>query len=121
MSILTDLKAALEAKWEAEREHNLARRTNDHGEIVAAAGCVNRATDDLHAILTDDTIAALVAVAGRAREHMEAYEEQHGQFISDQWKAELSAAIREANVVEHRTAEALAAALAPLVKEADHE
>jgi len=39
------------------------------------------------------------------------YEADHGQFLSDSFKAELSTAIREANVVEHRTAGDLRATL----------
>jgi hypothetical protein len=75
------------------------------------------------------TIEAFCAVARAAEAHMTAwdameeaveerrealYEEQHGQFISAQWKADLSARQAEANATEHRTAEALHAALAAL-------
>ncbi len=37
------------------------------------------------------------------------YEADHGQFLSEQYKEELTTAIREANVAEHRTADALRA------------
>lgn len=72
------------------------------------------------------------AVVKAAKEHMDAwdameeaieyrrevlYEEQHGQFVSDQWKEELATAVREANVVEHRTADALRQALVSLEAE----
>jgi hypothetical protein len=101
VTILTDLCAALEAKREAEAEHRLARRGNDHDEKVAAAECVNRAIDDLGYLLTDDTIRALLDVAEAMRDTciMGAAEHEDGLIIPP------------------RQVQVIASKLAPLVKE----
>ena len=49
------------------------------------------------------------------------HEGDHGQIVSDQWKAELNASVREANTNERRTADALRAALAAYRKEQGDE
>jgi urease accessory protein UreF len=128
-----ELRLLLDAKVEAEREwEKYADVIVPSEESRHAAITVGRARNRLAAAITDDTIAALIAVAEAADAHMTAwdameeavrrqvlYEEQHGQFVSGQWKAELNARQAEANATEHRTAEALHAALARL--EADDE
>lgn len=96
---------------------------------IVGNGPSSVANHDFIAANDPATIEAFCAVAQAAEAHMTAwdameeavtewqqslYEEQHGQFISDQWKAELGAAQAEANPIEHRTAEALHAALAAL-------
>ena len=74
-------------------------------------------------------LAALVDVKEAAEAHSSAWqamcealeerneirrEADNGQFISESYKASLHVAVREANAVEHRTADALAAALTRL-------
>ena len=85
MSILTDLRAALEAKEEA------ARLFDSLSDLTATEG-------DLNCLLTDDTIRALFDVA----EAMDAENNSSGE------------AARQAYVRGR-------IALAPLVKEVDHD
>lgn len=55
MSKLTDLRAALDAKLETEAEHP-STATSWHMDVA-------KADETLHALLTDDTIRALLDVA----------------------------------------------------------
>ena len=67
MSTLSDLKAALEAKREAEREwEKYADVLVPSEESRHAALIVGRARNRMVGILADDTIAALIAVAEAA-------------------------------------------------------
>ena len=63
MSILTDIKAALEAKRVAD---TMLRAELDFRTTPRRIKARDEAQDNLHALLTDDTIASLVAVARAA-------------------------------------------------------
>jgi hypothetical protein len=100
MNILTDLRAALEAKEEAEANGREVRRHG--GDWVAAKYLEDLATRQLHAALTTDTIRALLDAVEAA--------------------ITLKAAIYAPEVYAlDDDLNALDAALAPLVKEADDE
>ncbi|MDY0228128.1 MAG: hypothetical protein RBR38_15045 [Desulfomicrobium apsheronum] len=101
MNLLTDLRAALEAKEEAASALDMLSKPSTSGfdEISwkRAYYRLKHLEDDLHRLLTDDTIRALLDVAEAAEREVEASE------------------------YEWHTPTGLIAALAPLVKEANDE
>lgn len=96
MNRLDRIKAALEAKREAL---TMLRAELDYRDFPRRIRARDAAQDNLHDLLTDDTIAALVAVAEAAAKCEE----------------------RNRDVLLGVSSEQLRAALAPLVKEADHD
>lgn len=111
MSILTDLESALEAKLETEAEHP-STATSWHMDVA-------KADETLHALLTEDTIAALVAVAEVAGALVTAV----GVVCDDAPTIDVCLdGYHRCNSFDRKRCElssALSAALAPLVKEAD--
>jgi len=93
MSILTDLRAALEAKEQADAQ--LRQPITSDPDYRAKRQRWIQAEQQLHHLLTDDTIASLIAVARAAEE----------SFVS----------------TDPDAIPALFRALAPLVKEATDE
>jgi len=106
----------LERRFAEQEAENAALRARMDGDRLTAIA--DREAEWMSAARAH--AAAWTAMEEAVEDRREAlYEADHGQLISDQYRDELNAAIREANEAEHRTADALRAALAALDTESE--